>query len=319
MQVAEIPSNELQRLLALKSYHILDTLPEAGFDEVTQLASTICSTPIALISLIDESRQWFKARVGLDATETPREMAFCAYAILTPDQPLVVEDTLNDIRFSDNPLVAGDPKIRFYAGWPLNTSNGEALGTLCVIDRKPVSLSAQQLEALRVLSRQVMMQMELRKSLSQADEYIDKVKHAESQRAEIVQQLIQRDELFSRIIDSSSDGVIHWTNVEADAQHWSPKFLGMLGYEAYEIKGGNARLFEHLHADDRPRFTDALHQHFENNQPFHEAFKLRTKTGEYRCFSLRGHTMRKTHGKAERCLFIIRGLREEDGNVCMKR
>ena len=319
MQAAQLPSNELQRLLALKSFHILDTQPEIAFDEVTQLASSICDTPIALISLIDESRQWFKSRVGLDATETPREMAFCAHAILTPNQPLVVEDTMNDERFSDNPLVVGDPKIRFYAGWPLNSSAGEALGTLCVIDRKPVQLYEQQREALRVLSRQVMMQMELRRSLLQAEEYIAQVKAAELERTAMVQQLFQRDELFTRIIDSSSDGVIHWTSVDADAQHWSAKFLKMLGYEAYEIKGGFSQLMAHLHADDQLRFTDALHQHFENNKAFHESFKLRTKTGEYRCFTLRAHTMRKTHGKPERCLFLIRGMREEDGDVCMKR
>lgn len=319
MLIPRPPSNELQRLLALKSYHILDTQPETAFDEVTQLASSICGTPIALISLIDESRQWFKARVGLEAEQTLREFALCAHAILTPDQPLVVEDTLADARFSDNPLVAESPKIRFYAGWPLSTPTGEALGTLCVIDRKPSQLNELQLEALRVLSRQVMTQMELRRSLMQADAYIEKVKYAETERAEMVQQLFQRDELFTRIIDSTSDGVIHWTAVDADAQHWSVKFLQMLGYAPYEIKGGYARFLDLLHADDQARFKETLHQHFENNQPFHEAFKLRTKTGEYRCFTLRAHTMRKTHGKAERCLFLIRGMREEDGDACMKR
>ncbi len=167
MQSAELPENEQQRLAVLRSYHVLDTLPEPAFDEVAELASLICKTPIALISLVDEHRQWFKARVGLDATETPRDLAFCAHAILTPEHALVVEDTLLDTRFADNPLVAEQPKIRFYAGWPLCATSGEALGTLCVIDQEPHRMAPEQLEALRLLARQVMSQLELRRSLKE--------------------------------------------------------------------------------------------------------------------------------------------------------
>ena len=160
---APLPAREHERLRALDSYNVLDTLPEQSFDDLTRLASFICGAPIALVSLIDEDRQWFKSRVGLEAAQTPRDQAFCAHAIHRPDL-FVVKDALADERFADNPLVTSDPNIRFYAGVPLVTSEGHALGTLCVIDRVPRDLSPEQGEALRALSRQVMSQLEVRRT-----------------------------------------------------------------------------------------------------------------------------------------------------------
>jgi signal transduction histidine kinase len=154
--------NETQRLAELRSFGILDTLPEAAYDAITYLASQICEAPIALVSLVDEHRQWFKARVGLDATETPRDVAFCAHAILEPSEILVVPDATADERFSANPLVTADPSIRFYAGAPLTTSSGNAMGTLCVIDTESRSLSPPQEKALRALATQVVALFELR-------------------------------------------------------------------------------------------------------------------------------------------------------------
>ncbi len=160
---ARQPANERARQSALDDYNILDTGPEEAFDDLTQIASRVCGTPIALVSLVDKERQWFKSKVGIEAAETPRRIAFCSHAILEPNQILIVPDPHHDPRFVDNPLVTAEPKIRFYAGAPLVNPDGQALGTLCVIDREPRSLDAHQLETLRALARQVIGQMELRK------------------------------------------------------------------------------------------------------------------------------------------------------------
>jgi signal transduction histidine kinase len=158
-----VEGNESARLAALRNYRILDTPPEASFDSLVRLASSICETPVALITLVDEARQWFKARVGLKLQETERESSFCAYA--TNGRPLTVTDTLNDERFRRNPLVIGPPNIRFYAGIPLVTPEGLSLGAMCVIDSKPrAGLTDHQRQSLELLSRETMLQLELRRA-----------------------------------------------------------------------------------------------------------------------------------------------------------
>lgn len=160
---APLPTDEETRLDALRRFDILDSDAEAAYDDITRVAAFIAGTPISLISLVDADRQWFKSKVGLTVNQTPREYAFCAHAILQPDQPLVVPDATHDARFADNPLVTGTPDIRFYMGAPLVTVDKHAIGTLCVIDRVPRELSPAQIEAVAALSRQVMSQLELRR------------------------------------------------------------------------------------------------------------------------------------------------------------
>ena len=161
---ASPPANEAARLAALRRYDILDTPIEQGFEDLTRLASFICGTPISTVTFVDERRQWFKSHRGIDDAETPRDQAFCAHAILQQDVFIVPDATLDD-RFSANPLVTSNPNIRFYAGAPLITADGLGLGTLCVIDRVPRTLTDDQLEALRALSRRTMAQLEMRKTL----------------------------------------------------------------------------------------------------------------------------------------------------------
>lgn len=166
MEIAATPDNEQHRLAALYEYQILDTDAEQGFDDLVKLAADICETPIALISLVDPNRQWFKAKVGIDAKETSRDIAFCSHAILQKDI-FEVEDTFLDKRFIANPLVLDDPNIRFYAGAQLVTPEGYKLGTLCAISDKPKRLTDKQREALRTLSNEVIARLELKKNYRQ--------------------------------------------------------------------------------------------------------------------------------------------------------
>ena len=157
-------SDSEKRVAALRQYEIMDTPAEAEFDDITRLASFICATPIALVTLLDTTRQWFKSKVGVEVSSTPIEEAFCAHAILQ-EKILIVPDAMLDERFASNPLVTADPKIRFYAGAQLVTPEGVALGTLCAIDRVPRELWPEQIEALQALARQVMQMLEFRKTI----------------------------------------------------------------------------------------------------------------------------------------------------------
>lgn len=191
-----LPLHEGERLQALCDYDLMDTPPEAVFDQIVALASYVFQAPIALISLVDEKRQWFKARTGLDITETPREYAFCAHTILEPDG-LVVPDALSDPRFASNPFVLGHPGIRFYAGTPLITREGQALGALCVLDTKPrPRLDPEQKQALQTLGRHLMAQIEIRYSSA----FLAKAL-VERRQAELEQQnrILEHDRELSRL------------------------------------------------------------------------------------------------------------------------
>ena len=190
MSAAALPVDESRRLAALASYEILDTPSEPSFDELVRLAADVCGAPVALISLVDASRQWFKARVGFDRRETPRAHSFCAHALGASDL-LVVEDALRDPRFASNPLVVRSPFIRFYAGAQLVTPEGHHLGTLCVIDVQPRTVTSEQRTALRVLARQVMLQLESRRDAARLERAQDALRRTE-QRVSVERREVER-------------------------------------------------------------------------------------------------------------------------------
>lgn len=203
-----IPNNEVDRLKALLNYKILDTPPEVEFDNLVSLASYISCTPVAMISLVDSDRQWFKAKVGTPVTETERDVAFCAHAICHSDL-FVVPDALADRRFATNPLVTDDPHIRFYAGAPLITPEGHAVGTLCVVDQKPRELTTAQLEALRALGKAVVAQLELRRHVQERDRLLHDL-HAATSNIKILTGLLPICAGCKKIRDDGG----YWSQVE---------------------------------------------------------------------------------------------------------
>ncbi|MEO7433361.1 MAG: sensor domain-containing diguanylate cyclase [Dokdonella sp.] len=211
------PDNELERLVEIERLGLLDSEPEGTYDDLARLASAICGTPVSLVSLIGKDRQWFKARVGMEATQTSRDVAFCAHAINEPDQLFVVRDAREDPRFSDNPLVTGGPNIRFYAGAPLKTASGNALGTLCVIDTEPRTLEPFQVEAMRSLSRQVVSLMELRRAHNELRHHVSEREWYEINLKQYQQELERENLRLSR--EGSTDALTGLTNRRGMNEH----------------------------------------------------------------------------------------------------
>ncbi len=216
-----INKNEKKRLAALKSYHIIDTLPKEAFDRFTKLASIICEVPISLVSLIDENRQWFKSKHGIDVSETPREIAFCSHAI-QDDKIFEIENASTDIRFKDNPLVTSSPNIKFYAGFPLIDPNGFALGTLCVVDIKPKKLSPEQKSALELLAKSV----------------IDLI---------VLNRKTQEIESFDKLFQISKD-LICVLEPSGQFLNTNKAFKHLLGWDQSELT--NTSFFDFVHPDD---------------------------------------------------------------------
>lgn len=214
------PDNENQRLDALKRLDLMDTDPEPEFDELVKLAAAICGTPISLVTLLDERRQWFKAIVGLDVTETPREVAFCAHSILQPDL-FVVEDAAVDDRFATNPLVTGEPRIRFYAGMPVESPDGYPMGTLCVIDREPRRLSDLQKNMLTMLAKQVNARLELRQQRKRLQKALKEV--------EVSRNELRSSEERFRIFMDNSPFLSYMKDTEGRLVFYSQRFADRFG------------------------------------------------------------------------------------------
>jgi PAS domain S-box-containing protein len=257
MNTFPVPANESERLQALCQYNILDTESEKAFDDLAQLAARICHAPTALVSLVDANRQWFKSRVGVDIHETPRDIAFCGYTILGTT-PLVISDALKDERFSTNPLVTGPPYIRFYAGVPLITSDGYALGSLCVIDDKPRGITNDQLETLQVLSRQVVAQLELRRHLLEAADQESRVR-------------------FQQVADSAP--ILIW--VDDLKQHTT--FLNHYWSQLVDLLEGDAlqeTWTQLIHADDVRLRAERYEHAFQTQQSYTVEYRIKARGGD---------------------------------------
>jgi PAS domain S-box-containing protein len=295
-------SSESKRLAALRQYGILDTLAEQSFDDLALLAAQICETPAALISLVDEKRQWFKARVGISIRETPREYSFCAHAI-RQRAVFTVRNAAEDERFSSNPFVTAEPRLCFYAGAPLMTADGEAIGTICVVDSVPRELSPGQLEALQALSRQAMKQLELRLTLRELEKTV-----AERERAE--RSLRASEERFDLVVRGSAAGIWDW-NVVTQEVYYSARYNGLLGHDA---NGSYSHVLESfdkaLHPEDRDRAWQAVAAHLEKRVPYNVEYRMGTKSGEYRWFNANGQAVWDGAGKPVRMVGSITDISE---------
>ncbi|OJH42892.1 hybrid sensor histidine kinase/response regulator [Cystobacter ferrugineus] len=239
---APLPDNEQERLAALRSYAVLDTEPELSFDDVTHLASRLCGTPMALVVLVDEARQWFKSRQGMDIEECSREEGFCAHTILQRE-PLVIQDATADARFRGNPFVAAPSGIRFYAGAPLINPQGHALGSICVLDYTPRQLTPEQTRSLEALARQVVSLLELRRMNCEQRRLIAELRTSQ-ERIDILQR-------------ATHDAIWDW-DLKTNQLTWNPRLAELLGDELEHARSDISWWFARFHPGDRARVKDSL-------------------------------------------------------------
>jgi PAS domain S-box-containing protein len=269
---AERAQREAERLATLREYQILDTEPEATYDELARLAAYVCKTPSAVITMIDEARQWFKARVNVEAIETPRDISLCAHTILGQDV-LIVPDALQDARFATNPLVVGDPKIRFYAGAPLKMPNGQCIGSIAVFDLQPRDMDNGQRDALMAIAHQVVAQLELRRRL---------VEEKRSQR-----ESVERFQLLAR---ATNDAVWDW-NLITNNIWWNEGLRTLFGLppdQVPTIDDWTAR----LHPDDLARVERSLYGAIQSDQHYWaDEYRFRCADGNYADIFDRGYVI----------------------------
>ena len=270
MLAPAFPVDEENRLASLRDLNILDTPPEDRFDRLTRITQRIFDLPIALVTLIDSERQWFKSCIGLDITETPRSISFCGHAILN-NEALVIPDVALDPRFFDNPLVTGKPYVRFYAGQPLKANNGSRMGTLCILDKKPRQISQTDLNILRDLATLVENELNFSASLEARD-----------------LQLRESEERWKFAMDGAGHGMWDW-NPQTDIAVYSKRWKEMLGYVEKEFPNTGAAWVEHLHTDDKDRVMSAVQASFVGDTPhYSHEFRMRCKGGSWKWILSRG-------------------------------
>ncbi|MBL1274388.1 MAG: PAS domain S-box protein [Oceanospirillales bacterium] len=277
MRAPELPANESARQATLDQLRILDTPPEARFDRLTRMAARLLNVPIALISLIDRDRQWFKSCVGLDVSETPRSISFCGHAILDR-QPLVIEDTWEDERFCDNPLVTGTPNIRFYAGTPLHSADGQALGTLCVIDRKPHTLSEEDRQSLRDLA-------------DCAEEQISARELAIHYREQELQQQNESLVMLKQLADMVPGGLYQFRRYPDGHMSFPFSSVGIertLGVTRKQARDNAVELFKIINPDDLPAVEASVNESARQLSTWSIQFRVRGKEGRWRW--IEGHS-----------------------------
>lgn len=294
-----VPLDESARLQALRSYRVLDTEDEEAFDRITKMASLVLRAPITLVSLLDEERQWFKSRVGLDTRQTPREHAFCAHAIYAR-QMLLVPDAQADERFANNPLVVGDPHIRSYAGAPLVGSDQQPLGTLCAIDRVPRAFSADEQQVLQDLAAIVVSELELRRRAFEADEHIVTLEKARAEYAT----LVARHELA---LKASGIGVWDW-DVGNDQLLWDEGMRRIYG-TARQKPGQDAEApyetwLNALHPADRQQSDAQVNAALRGDRELQTEFRIRRPDGATRSLRAMGTVIRDDRGQPERMVGV---------------
>lgn len=270
MNAPEIPANEPARLLKLAEYAVLDTPREMAFDSLVTLASHVAQTPIALMAFVDARRVWFKARLGLDVSEQPRDLSFCAHVVAT-EVPLIVPDTLLDERFRDHPPVVGPPRLRFYAGMPLRTPDGFVVGTLCVIDHQPRELTAEQRDLLRMLAHLAMDELEMRRQghlLRTRQHALQNDLRHTSDEASRLSSILSSANLA--IIETTPDGVVREFNPAAER---------LLGYSAGEVVGRSSPMLFHDPDEVAARAKELSAEFGVPIAPNFETFRARLERG----------------------------------------
>jgi diguanylate cyclase (GGDEF)-like protein/PAS domain S-box-containing protein len=323
MKAAPFPENETVRLQALEDLAILDTEPEVAFDDITALAAHSCGRPIALLSLVDADRQWFKSKRGLDVSETSREVSFCAHAILDPTETLVVPDTHQDDRFADNPLVQDAPHLRFYAGAPLVTASGAALGTLCILDREPGELSSQDLQALQALARQAMALLESRRSevsslkaeLATARQQVQEYSAA-LERQRDVQQAVRAEASFREaVIERAAEGVCvcHAVPDHPFIQFtvWNHRMTEITGYTMEEINRLGWYQTVYPDPDVRKRAIARMERMRRGDDLRFERWEIRRADGEPRVLDISTSRLVSDDGQ-EQVLALMHDSTEEE-------